>query len=219
MIQSHHIQTTKTARYFVLGDLETAHHIWVVLHGYGQSAERFLTKFEGLQNSNTAIIAPEGLHRFYTKGVSGDVGASWMTKDDRETDIVDYVNFLNLLISNVIKPHQTLEVLGFSQGAATACRWLASGKVRPRNLILWAGMMPTDVDLSEGIDHLRKINLIVAFSKTDQYRTDDLWFSHLNQLKKNKLRFAEFEYEGGHRVVSSELLRLTDIYINPLLSS
>jgi hypothetical protein len=41
------------------------------------------------------IIAPEGLSRFYRKGFSGDVVASWMTKDDRLDDMEDYVRYLN----------------------------------------------------------------------------------------------------------------------------
>ena len=40
-----------------------------------------------------------------------------------------------------------LRVLGFSQGVATVGRWLAHGRVRANEVILWAGAFPPEVDL------------------------------------------------------------------------
>ena len=40
------------------------------------------------------IIAPQGLHKFYLEGTSGRVGASWMTKENREDDIKNYLVYL-----------------------------------------------------------------------------------------------------------------------------
>ena len=111
----------KTARVFVLGSVEKATDVWIVLHGYAQLANTFLSEFEHLANGHTAIVAPEGLHRFYRKGFYGDVVASWMTKEDRLTDIQDYVNYLNNLVQSFPKSVQNVHVLGFSQCVATAC--------------------------------------------------------------------------------------------------
>ena len=61
--------------------------IWFVCHGYGQLAEYFIKNFEVLDAETNYVIAPQGLSKFYLKGFTGRVGASWMTKEDRLTDI------------------------------------------------------------------------------------------------------------------------------------
>lgn len=207
MIIEHHIKTTKTARYYVLGNLETANEVWIACHGYGHSAKRFAKNFKSLVDNNTAVIVPEALHRFYNQGVWGDVGASWMTKEDRENDVSDYVEYLNKLNKTLLKPHQTVQVLGFSQGAATACRWVADGQTQPKNLVLWAGLIPPDIHLSANISNLNKSNLIWAHSPTDQYRTSEMWKNQYDLLKKSGLNYTEFEYEGGHKIPEAEFDR------------
>ncbi len=48
-----------------------------------------------------------------------------MTKEDRENEIADYVDFLDAVFGEVVTPGARVTVLGFSQGVATAARWLA----------------------------------------------------------------------------------------------
>ena len=76
----------KTFRYHILNEGTNAKKVLYVLHGYGQLAEFFVRKFREL-GDEYLIVAPEGMHRFYLQGSSGRVGASWMTKEDREQDI------------------------------------------------------------------------------------------------------------------------------------
>ena len=83
------IKVPKTARYFTIGNEEQPDEIWFVLHGYAQLANYFIEKFRVLESKNILVVAPEGLHRFYWNGMSGRVAASWMTKEDRLTDIAD----------------------------------------------------------------------------------------------------------------------------------
>src|SRR3954467_9897190 len=95
-MKQRNITVSKTARYFVSGEMtESIEQLWFVCHGYAQLASSFLTWFDALDQQKHLVIAPEGLHRFYWKGFSDKVVASWMTKEDREADIADYVNFLN----------------------------------------------------------------------------------------------------------------------------
>ena len=103
MSNKHHIVVNKTATYHTLGDTKTAKTIWFVLHGYGMLAEYFIKKFEPILNDETCIIAPEGLSKFYTQGFYGRVGATWMTKQDREVEIRDYINYLNQLYEYICK--------------------------------------------------------------------------------------------------------------------
>ena len=95
------------ARYYTLGDLRpSTSKIWFVLHGYGQLSKFFISKFKILADTGVHVIAPEGLSKFYleditTRANSGNnrVGATWMTRENRLTDIENYLTYL----SNVYK--------------------------------------------------------------------------------------------------------------------
>ncbi|MDO7610183.1 MAG: hypothetical protein MUQ68_04950, partial [Crocinitomicaceae bacterium] len=90
----HSFSHSKTYRYFTLGDKNKSKRLLIVLHGYGQLAKFFLRKFSMCSDSSF-VVAPEGPHRFYRKGYSGRVGASWMTKEARDHDIKDNIIWLN----------------------------------------------------------------------------------------------------------------------------
>ena len=153
-IKLSHFSTPKTSRYAVLGQLtEKTKFIWVVLHGYGHLCNYFIRKFESFQAEQVLIIAPEGLHRFYLNGTDGKVGASWMTKEDRENDILDYINYLDLTLLQVCDSQKLENIrligLGFSQGGATLSRWLVNSKYKFSAFILWASVFPPDMEISQ----------------------------------------------------------------------
>src|SRR5690606_41470350 len=110
------IQINKSARYETFGNISKADTIVFALHGYGQLVSYFIKKFNTLNPEKYFIVAPEGLHRFYLNGSSGRVGASWMTKEDRENDIKDYINYLNHLWDSIQteKKFDTIVLLCFS---------------------------------------------------------------------------------------------------------
>ena len=98
-MQEHHLEVKRTARYFTLGTLdENTEQIWFVLHGYGQLAQFFIKKFSVLDDGKTFLVAPEALSRFYLEGVTGRVGATWMTREERSNEVADYVFYLNQLV-------------------------------------------------------------------------------------------------------------------------
>jgi hypothetical protein len=83
-LKQHTIQTTKTARYYTLGELNTStEEIVFVFHGYAQLAKEFIQNFTIIESQTRFIIAPEGLNKFYFRGLGGKAGASWMTKEDK----------------------------------------------------------------------------------------------------------------------------------------
>ena len=122
------IAVARTARVFCIGPpIASASRVLYALHGYGQLPAYFLRKFEPLAEAGWTVVAPEGLHRFYTEGTSGRVGASWMTREDRATDIGDYLAYLAQVQERFPLPSNGRAVLlGFSQGVATAARWAVS---------------------------------------------------------------------------------------------
>src|SRR5688500_12897738 len=101
-MNEHRIVVGRTARYLTLGTHgDSTREIWIALHGYAQSAEHFLRSFRSLDDGTRLIVAPEALSRFYIDGTSGHVGASWMTRVDREHEIADYVTYLETVVDDV----------------------------------------------------------------------------------------------------------------------
>ena len=107
------ITQNKTYRYQILCKGENPTTLIYVLHGYGQLAKYFIRKFNHLEN--VIIVAPEGGHRFYLKDTSGRDGASWMTREARETDISDNIKYLNSLDIQLSSNHSITKkyCLGF----------------------------------------------------------------------------------------------------------
>lgn len=145
------IRVERSFRYSVLEAEEHTHLLVYLLHGYGQLAEYFIRKAEGIERKNVTFVAPEGMHRFYLNGTSGRVGASWMTREARELDIAENTENLDRLhnhLSVVYQPKKVL-LIGFSQGGATAARWLANGQSPFDAFVSWASVFPPDVAFPE----------------------------------------------------------------------
>ena len=150
-MQSHDLSFDFKARYYTLGHLgPSTKSVWFVLHGYGQLAAYFIKKFDTLKDNNIYVIAPEALSRFYvdplqsTGRASDRVGATWMTKENRLTDIENYLTYLNRLYLNLDLPDSVpVTILGFSQGAATVSRWITGGRDRVRSYDTLVRHFPT----------------------------------------------------------------------------
>lgn len=140
------IECVQNRRYYQ-NDLEGKKQILIALHGYGQLGHYFYRKFHDLEKDFGLVIA-EGPHRFYLEGSSGRVGASWMTKEWREQDIIENNCYLKQLIEKVSleNPRATLHLLGFSQGGATAARLFQQYPALVSELILWASVFPPDIE-------------------------------------------------------------------------
>jgi len=156
-----------------LGDLnKQTKSVLFVLHGQGQLAKYFIQKFKILQTEEFAIIAPEGLHNYYLEGYTGRVGASWMTSENRVTSIENYINFLNAMLSQVksqLPNDVNINVLGFSQGTATACRWMAQSTFNFKKLILWGGALPPDLNKEQINQRMDEKKLIHVIGDKDPY--------------------------------------------------
>src|SRR5947199_6610431 len=154
-MQEHHIGVTRSARYFTLGNSSRGvGEVWVACHGYGQLAARFLEKLRVLDDGRRYLVAPEGLSRFYLSESPTErrVGASWMTREDRLSEIDDYVRYLDAVYAEVFgsldRARVSVHALGYSQGASTVSRWVAMGKAKIDRLTLWGGEFPPDLGLT-----------------------------------------------------------------------
>ncbi|MCB0400976.1 MAG: alpha/beta fold hydrolase [Flavobacteriales bacterium] len=208
MSSRHHLSVRKTATYFTLGNPQTAKTIWFVLHGYGMLAEFFIRKFEPLVNEDTAVIAPEGLSRFYTQGFYGRVGASWMTKEGREHEITDYINYLNQLYSTLISSGagQKINVVGFSQGGATASRWIADHQSRIDNFILWSSIFPDDMSLE---NFGKNFKAFIVYGTEDEFARPEHFTQQQNLFTAHQLDVVIEEFVGPHDIPKDIILELT----------
>jgi len=216
--REHHIQVHRTARYWTLGDPGTARDIWFVLHGYKQLARRFLRRFEPIDHPRRLVVAAEGLSRFYVSpgtgrhGSESVVGASWMTREDRTREIDDYVAYLDLLAGRILEEcspsPERLTVLGFSQGVATACRWVMHGAIDPDRVICWGDFTPPDLDLELSGQRLDRVELILARGSRDPALSAELARDEAERLARAGVTYRTVRYEGGHEIDEATLRSL-----------
>lgn len=193
----HSIKLEKTFRYEVIQIGSQPQFILYALHGYGQLVRYFIRKFSSIERS-CIVVAPEGMHRFYLKGSSGRVGASWMTKEARETDISDTHYFLNKIRFEQQKKHPKIPeiVLGFSQGGATAARWnQLQGDFHA--CILWGCVFPPDIDKKE--IHLNgKGNDYFVIGEKDEYF--DATAQRKIQDFYRSINYKTISFNGNHDI-------------------
>lgn len=204
------IKVNKSGRYFTLGSpTEKIKSIWIVLHGYGNLASEFLNNFKILDNGENFIIAPEALNKFYLKGFYGKIGAAWMTKEDRENEIDDYINFLDSVLSKEIRKFDRskikINVLGFSQGCPTAIRWLGNANFEADSLILWAGDIPTDSDPGKLIPLLKKLKIYFAAGRSDKIINEGRVKDELGKISDLGLTCSVHRFDGGHEINADTL--------------
>lgn len=143
-------------------------NVWIACHGYGQLARFFVKRFDVLDPTENFIVAPQGLSRFYSDGNYGKVGASWMTKEDRETDLKNQRAYFDTvfeqLFQDVDMSSKKLKLLGFSQGVTMICRLAVYKRLNFDQLILWAGSAPHEQSPHDWdfIDQKAKIDLVIG---------------------------------------------------------
>ena len=192
---SHRFKSLKTYRYFSISAEKKTKNLLIAMHGYGQLAEYFIRKFNSC-SKNYTILAPEGPHRFYKSGYSGRVGASWMTKEAREDDIKDNLDWLTEWLKAHLKEntYEKIVLLGFSQGGATAARWYYSQPKLFSHFILWASVFPPDIEKpNTAVEH----SYFIVGNK-DEFISSELLEKEL--LVYQNLGFKTIQFEGNHDI-------------------
>lgn len=220
------LQVARTARYFQLGQISDAtRQLWFVCHGYRQLASRFVHLFAGLAELGVVVVAPEALSRFYIDpgpgrdpgsgrhGPEDRVGASWMTRVDREAEIGDYVRYLDQLaralgagtggdakaseLRRRGPDRPRVVALGFSQGVQTAARWAVLGKTPVDELVLWGAYLPADLPIG---DAFRRLRLTLVFGENDPTWDPKLACEQDERLAAAGVEPTRIASPGGHRV-------------------
>ena len=208
-----HISINFQGRYYSIGGTDSKKstaEIWFVLHGQGQLAKYFIQKFSSIATEDRRIIAPEGLSRYYLDNFNGRVGATWMTREDRLIDISNYLTFLSAVYQQEIVNAESsnITLLGFSQGAATASRWVLSDDVKFNRLILWGGLFPQDMDFQRGHDKMKDLEILSVVGDSDEY-LNDVRRNELFQIAtKLDISYSTRTFHGGHEIHQDTLLGL-----------
>ena len=204
------IKTEKTARIYFSNSLTNkTKEVVIAFHGYAQLAKYFIKKFDGISNEERTVVAPEALSKFYWNGMNGRVVASWMTKEDRLSEIEDQKVYLDKVIKLVLdkNPNVKITLFGFSQGCATLTRWIASRKFIIHRVILWAGFIPDDV-MDYNFFKTNKVEIVIG--NKDEFIPEENIKSGSKLLTDKKIKHELSLFEGGHVINESVLVGLFD---------
>ena len=220
-ILPHHIRVTRTARYYTLGGGgEGVDEAWFALHGYRQAARRFARRFEVLDAPGRIVVVPEGLSRFYVDPSPGRhapehrVGASWMTREDRDNEIADYVAYLDALArepaTSFTPAVRRRVVLGFSQGAHTASRWVVLGHTNVHELVLWGAGLATDLTPDTLGAGLEGVHVTFVRGARDKFRDRREEAAQDAMLKELGVSFRVLLHPGEHEIAPEPLLAVAE---------
>lgn len=217
-MEERHLTVPRTARYYIAGRADgDTRQVWFGCHGYGQLAASFLRSLAPLDDGRRYLVVPEGLSRFYLDGAGGRVqparvGASWMTREQREHEIADYVRYLDLLYDEVFRTVErarvTVHVLGFSQGTATASRWLTGGRAAADRLILWGGPLPADLDVESARRVFARTELVLVHGARDEYLDAAAGAEEEARLRGLGIACRRIVFDGGHAIAAPTLRAL-----------
>lgn len=212
-----HVRVHRTARFFQLGTPNgNTRELWVACHGYGQLAAPFAAALEPLNDGRRVIVTPEALSRFYLDdpakrhGPTSPVGATWMTREDREWEIADYVEYLDVIADTMLAEiaggtNLTLVALGFSQGVATVARWAALGRTPIARLVLWGGTPPNDLPSDRGARVFRAATVTVVGGRTDALVPVSFIERETEKLRERGIPVALVMHDGAHALNSATL--------------
>lgn len=212
MIQEHSLKVTRTARVFTLGNLDAnTKYVWLVCHGYGQLAYYFIQKFK--LSAEHFIVAPEALSRFYLEDKYEKVGASWMSKEDRLSEIEDYLFYLDKVFEQYIIDglNENIQVvaLGFSQGCSTISRWAAKTQCKLDKIVLVGGVPAQELWESGS---LKKYKAVINLGKDDTYFKGRDIDEIIDKLSPLFFELQPVIHDGGH-ILDEEVLKSILPYI------
>lgn len=211
MTNEHHLSVRKTARYYTLGKPgPSIDDVWFACHGYGQLASEFVKEFECIEAGRRLIVVPEALSRYYLASGPGfhsadaKIGATWMTREDREAEIADYVAYLDDLYAEVFntidRERVQVTVVGFSQGGATANRWLTRGTARVDRLLMWGSLLASDSDLEQSAAFFREVELTIVHGTRDQFADTGMIANYQKLMQAASIPYELVTFDGGHRM-------------------
>lgn len=213
----HYLYVQRAARFFTLGAwCDDICEVWVVLHGYGQTADRFVESFRPILRKDRFFVAPEGLSRFYHGSHDPDrVGASWMTSVERSLDISDYTAYIDAVMERImawpIAQPIRLVGLGFSQGTATLTRWAMRSAYPINDMVLYGGDWAYEASPDKLFRHFKRAYHYLLAGDADRYMPEERIEKMAQTYADAGLEHELIRYAGGHAVLAKPLQILSEL--------
>jgi predicted esterase len=168
----------------------------VGFHGYRENAEIQMRRLEEIPGaSNWTLVSIQALHRFY-RSRSEDVVASWMTRQDRESAIVDNIGYVNAALDSMAgETFDRIVYAGFSQGVAMAFRSAVRGGHPAAGVMAAGGDVPPELLLDP---HATFPPVLLGRGVRDEFFTAEKFRADMNALAARGGRVRATEFDGGH---------------------
>lgn len=160
-------------------------------HGYGETAQIQMQRLENL-GTQVSLLCPQALHGFYTK--YGDVGYSWMTKDQRERSLAVNLDYIQKTVTPLVAQYgfKHIVCMGFSQGVAMALRF---GLCHPqvKSIACLGGDLPLDCqELLQG-----QCQILWGRGDQDKLMPQEPWEASWKQIQTH-MPSQKIQLQGNH---------------------
>ncbi len=169
------VRYNSTNTYETLNDsTDETKNVWIVFHGIGYLSKYFLKYFDELNPVDNYIIAPQAPSKYYLNNSYKHVGASWLTKENTETEINNNLNYLDAILEEeTILSTRNLIIFGYSQGVSMAARWVAQRKIVCDQLVLYAGGIPIELNENDFAHLGNNTQITIIIGNQDEYLTKE----------------------------------------------
>lgn len=211
MINTHQISFKSSSSYISYNKLSPkTKSIWFVFHGYGQLSRYFIRRFDVLDKEKNYIIAPQGLSKFYLDKEYKNVGASWLTHEENEIDLLNQQNYLTELFNELKLEIDFSKIkvnfFGFSQGVSVFTRFLMKYDLKLDNLIFWSGWVPDEFfKINKSV--IYKTNIYFVIGNEDQYYDNPILKEYIEKFKIMLDKKVDFNVFNGGHVVDRKILK------------
>jgi predicted esterase len=179
-MQLHTFSTTRTARYYSLGEPGPAiRHVWFCLHSHNESVADFAIQLRPLDTPERLLVLPEGLARYDHPDADSTTAsnplAAWFAIDATTYDLPDVAHYLETLAQQILAtcpPGTPVTVLGHGHGALAACQWLANSELLYDRLVLYAAVFPPEINRHALLAGLPKRPVVVVATTADVYTSE-----------------------------------------------
>lgn len=121
-------------------------------------------------------------------------------------EIKDYVSYLEALNKEINPNNIPINVLGFSQGVATASRWVVNTEAHFNKIILWAGEPAMEMDYSLSKNKFSNASFICG--NNDPFITETNIKSIKDFFSNAEIPMLFKSFEGKHELDAALLSQL-----------
>lgn len=190
--------------YSTLNELNSkTENIWLACHGLGYLSRFFISYFNTLASDENYIIAPQAPSKFYQDIDFKYVGSSWLTKENTGEETKNVLTYLDAVYeAEQIPTNKNLVIFGFSQGVSVSMRWIASRKIDPKTLVIYAGTIPKELT-SEDFSYLKDAKIKMIYGIHDPFITPERLQEQKTFAEKlfGKEKIEIISFEGKHEVL------------------